>query len=415
MMLFGVSLTAQTLPPIKTVFVISMENHNLVEPISDGTDAIFKNPAAPFINSLITPGNSNALQTTYCVHYYNVGVGVHPSEANYIWSEAGTDFGIHTDGDPGTNFNNVFNAPHLTGQLDAAGISWKNYQEDFQFATNPIVSASGDDTNFTNAYNGASDFDYAVRHNPMAFFSDTQAENIYPLEQLFSDLSNHVAGRYNWIGPNTFNDQHSPLPGGFTYNGITYTGEDAGIAQGDNFLSIILPRIMASAEYQDNGMIVIWYDESEYEDDTNHPIPAIIISPWARGNGYASQKIMSHSSDLKTMEEIFGLPLLTNAIPPAETSLTGTGYNTLDAVNDFSDLFRTTPLITDAHLLNGGFQLRFSGPTGTNYQISTSEVLTTPASIWTVVASGTFGDTNISWIDTQVSDYPTRFYRLSSP
>ena len=33
--------------------------------------------------------------------------------------------------------------------------------------------------------------------------------------------------------------------------------------QGDNFLSIIVPQIEASAAYQNNGMIMIWNDETE--------------------------------------------------------------------------------------------------------------------------------------------------------
>ena len=37
----------------------------------------------------------------------------------------------------------------------------------------------------------------------------------------------------------------------------------AAIAQGDNFLSMIVPQIMASQAYKNNGAIVIWYDETE--------------------------------------------------------------------------------------------------------------------------------------------------------
>src|SRR5580704_904854 len=179
----------QTLQQIKTVFVIAMENHNFTQPNPTSTpQQLLGNPAAPFVNSLITPGNPNASQVSYATQYFNTGAAVHPSEPNYVWAEAGTDFAVETDSDPGTNFGNVFNAPHLVGQLNAAGISWKNYQEDLQFAASPVVSISGTSATWVNPYNGSSNYFYAVKHNPMAFFTDTQSQNVYPLTNLFSDL-----------------------------------------------------------------------------------------------------------------------------------------------------------------------------------------------------------------------------------
>ena len=106
------------------------------------------------MNSLITPGNPNAAQVSYATAYFNAGRGVHPSEPNYVWAEAGSDFGVHTDNDPSPSSNNIFDVPHLTRQLNAAGIPWKNYQEDVQFAASAIHSASGTSTTFINPYYG---------------------------------------------------------------------------------------------------------------------------------------------------------------------------------------------------------------------------------------------------------------------
>lgn len=105
----------QALQQIKTIFVIGMENHNFTQPNPTGSpQQIFTNPAALYINSLITAGNSNATQVSYSLNYYNAGNGDHPSEPNYIWAEAGTSFGVTTDADPSTANGNVFTAPHLT-------------------------------------------------------------------------------------------------------------------------------------------------------------------------------------------------------------------------------------------------------------------------------------------------------------
>jgi hypothetical protein len=336
-----------------SIFVIAMENHNLTQPVpTNSPQQILGNPAAPYINSLMTPGNPNAIQTSWAMRYLNAGIGVHPSEPNYVWAEAGSDFGAHTDADPrGTN-NNTFYAlsNHLTAQFTAAGISWKNYQENVELSVSPTNSVRGTNGPL-NPYYGTTQFDYAVKHNPMAFFADTATQNVFPLSQLFLDFTTHSVGKYNWITPNQFNDAHSALSGGFTYQGVHYTGDQAAIATGDNFLSQIVPQIMATPEYQDNGVIIIWWDETEKGDSTNFTIPEIVISPLAKGNAYASSVEMNHSSDIKSMEEIFGLPFLNNPIPLSETKASGSGYNNVASMNDLGDLFKdgvipTVPVVT---------------------------------------------------------------------
>src|SRR5712671_2578899 len=252
------------LQQVKTVFVIAMENHNFKQPSPTSSPRqIFTNPAAPYINSLLTPGHPNAVQVSYATKYYNVGMGVHPSEPNYIWAEAGTDFGIQMDEDPDPGYGNMFNVPHLTRQLNAAGIAWKSYQEDLQFTGNPAISVAGTSATDINPYYGTGDYYYAVKHNPMAFFTDTQTQNVYALTNFLKDLTNNAVGRYNWITPNIYNDQHDALSGGFTYRGVSYTGDQAAIAQGDNFLATLIPKIKASSAYQDHGIIIIWWDETE--------------------------------------------------------------------------------------------------------------------------------------------------------
>jgi hypothetical protein len=333
----GLLLTSQT-AFAGSIFVIAMENHNFTQPDpTSSPQQIFGNPAAPYINSLITAGHPNAEHVSYATAYFNAGHGVHPSEPNYVWAEAGTDFGVHTDADPDPAVGNVFSVIHLTRQLDMAGISWKNYQEDVQLSPSPLKSASG--TNGpVNPFNGTTQYNYAVKHNPMAFFPDSGTKNVYPLAQLFDDLRECAVGKYNWITPDQYNDQHSALNGGFTYRGVHYTGDQASIAQGDNFLSKVVPLIMASEAYREDGAIILWWDESEGGDDVGRTLPEIVISPLAKGNAYFSVLPLSHSSDLKTMEEIFRLPFVNNPIPTAEVNVFG-GYNDVATVNDLSDLF----------------------------------------------------------------------------
>jgi hypothetical protein len=332
-----------SLQSIKTIFLIPLENHDLTQVDPMGSpEQLLGNPACPYFNSLITPGNSNSMQTAWATHYFSCAIdGEHPSEPNYVWIEAGTDFGVRTDHDPG-RMNTFSKVQHLSGQLTAAGVPWRDYQEDVQYSSSEEMSASGSGV-AVNPYNGTTDYNYAVKHNPMAFFADTRNRNCYPLTNFWTDLTNGSMGRYNWVSPDQYNEMHSSLPGGFIYHGTAWTGNQAAIAEGDNFLSMAIPKIIASQAYQDHGVIIVWTDETESTDDTNTTLPFVIISPLAKGNAYASVLPYSHSSFLKTMDEIFGLAYQTNAIPPMELNAQNTGYNYVDGrsatVYDLSDFF----------------------------------------------------------------------------
>src|SRR5258708_2583635 len=104
---------------VKTVFVIAMENHNWTQPANQfngNIQQIFQNPNAPFINGLVN-GTAFAVvggrvvhiseQVAYASNYHNVlatpsgnNPHIHPSEPNYLWAEAGTNFGGLNDNDP---------------------------------------------------------------------------------------------------------------------------------------------------------------------------------------------------------------------------------------------------------------------------------------------------------------------------
>ena len=306
--------------PIQTVFTIALENHNFTQPNPAGPpQQLLGNPAAPYLNSLVTRGNPNAQYTSYFSQMTNVAPGIHPSEPNYIWQNGGSNFGVFTDADPSAAHGNLnIPAQSFTGQLTKKGISWNTYQEDVQYSTSSLISASGTGgvapsgvTVTTNPYNGTLQYNYAVKHNPQAFFADSANLNIKTFAQLTTDLANNTYAQYNWITPDQYNDMHSALSGGFTYNGVHYTGDQAAIAEGDNFLSIIVPQIEATTAFQNGtGMIEIWDDESEICDTSACAIPEIIISKDAIGNAFNVTEVVTHSGSLLTDQEIFGTSCL---------------------------------------------------------------------------------------------------------
>ncbi len=187
----------------------------------------------------------------------------------------------------------------------------------------PLTSFSGTSADYTNAYNGSHQYNYAAKHNPFVFFTATnggnnptssnpQAQNYAPLQQLSTDLANNTAANFNWITPDQYNDMHTALSTNFTYNGVTYLAgtDQEQIALGDNFLSKIVPLIEASQAFKDNGEIVIWNDETEGDSSSNstagYTSTEIIISPLAKGDAYTNDTLYTHSSDLVTLERIFG-------------------------------------------------------------------------------------------------------------
>ncbi len=186
---------------------------------------------APYINSLITPGNANAQYVSYAKDYHNVlstptgaNPSIHPSEPNYLWQEAGTNYntntapntannGINNDNDPFGSGQAVqaiqnleaanpgINTQNLSGMLQNAGISWNSYQEDIDLATAngsnenlltggagnlvtsgtvasnqntvPLSSFSGTSTSYTNPYNGSHQYNFAAKHDGSLFYADT--------------------------------------------------------------------------------------------------------------------------------------------------------------------------------------------------------------------------------------------------
>src|SRR5438270_6299927 len=361
---------------IKTVFVIAMENHNWTQPanqFSGNIQQICQNPNAPFINSLVN-GTAFALvngsvvrisdQVSYATAYHNVlatpsgnNPHIHPSEPSYLWAEAGTNFGVLNDNDPYSSSGptNQNTSAHLTTLLSKAGKTWKSYQEDIDLASSngqltntplpedqwtvPLTSSSGFFGSGLNAYNGSNQYNYAAKHNPMVFFTDTNggsdstpanplSKQYAPLQQFFTDLANNTMADYNWITPNQYNDMHTALAAG--YKGLT--GDPAKILQGDDFLRQVIPTIMASDAYKNHGAIIIWFDESESDgvagdnpDDSNHTLGEIVISSRAHKNvngiPYASPLNYTHSSDLRTMQEIFHVgPLVGDAVNAVDLS-----------------------------------------------------------------------------------------------
>jgi phosphatidylinositol-3-phosphatase len=285
----------------KVIFVIPMENKAQTQIYGDMTDA-------PYING--------TLLTAY-PHTTNFGdeLPALESEPHYVWMESGanqfSDHTFSTDDDPSPT-NSTSSTAHLVTQLQASGISWTSYQEGITAGTCPINSVTA---NF-----------YAAKHDPFVFFQDVVgnppsasnancANHHKPITALSGDLTTNAVAAYNFITPNLCHEMHGDK------NCPQGTATAANITAGDNWLKDNLPPIIDYA-LAHNGYVFVTWDEG----DATNLIPFIAIGK----NAIAARPgavAYTHSSLLKSEEEIFGVPVLASAAGAA----------------DFSDLFTSFP------------------------------------------------------------------------
>jgi len=302
------AVTQAQMSKVKTVWVILMENHNWTgnnAGAAFGAPDIKGNPLAPFINGELLRRSAHAEQ------YFNPP-GNHPSLPNYLWLEAGTNFGIQADILP--TDNKLASNQHLVTLLENKGISWRAYAEP-DFGT-PV---------FDNCPLDFSEVD--VNHLAFSYFADVTdffspssahcIEHVKPYYQLATDLADHTSARYNFITPNLCHDGHegvSPCDAGESKDNTS---------RSDTWLRQNLPLILESREYKEGGAVFVIWDEGEDSGKfSDGPIGMFLLSPFAKGEGrmgYSNSIHYDHSSTLKTLQEIFDVGPLLGAAGDHET------------------------------------------------------------------------------------------------
>jgi len=161
--------------------------------------------------------------------------------------------------------------------------------------------------------------------------------------------------------------------------------------QGDDWLAHELPAVLSSAAYTNGGAIFILWDEGK----SNNPIGLIALSPLAKGGGYSNNIPYTHSSLLRTLQEIFRVePLLGDAAN----------------ATDLSDLFLGDgpAVAASLSLTNDLPRLTLTGlVSGTTNVIQTSSNLVDWVSLTTNVATSG----SLMFVDEARTDDQQRFYR----
>jgi phosphatidylinositol-3-phosphatase len=283
----GYCISSTGVPAFGHVYVIVMEEQSL--------SAIQGSSSAPYINTLI---DSYALATNYTTPY-------HPSLPNYLELTSGGTQGVECDCAPGgtptctlsssvcnllaSNCNCPQSATHLGDELDTAGVAWREYAE-----------GMGAPCNLTGADGG----DFAPSHVPFLYYDDVYTASGQCVEHVrdYGDFAADLAaGSYAFamISPDTCHDMQTLCSANT-------------VLQGDDWLSINVPPVLATAGFGSGGhdaLFIVW--EEAGTDLGTPPMPLIVVSPLARATTTAAD--YTHDSLLATIEDGLGVARLGNS------------------------------------------------------------------------------------------------------
>jgi phosphatidylinositol-3-phosphatase len=266
-------------PQAGHVVVVLEENHSY--------SAIYNSSSMPYLNGLAA---KYGLATS---SYGNT----HPSIGNYLMMTTGQII-TNSDGYTGT-----ITANNMVRAMIAAGVTWKSYAESLPSA----------------GYTGGDKYPYSKHHNPFAYFSDvvnssSEKLNIVPFTQFATDVQNGTLPKFSFIVPNMNNNMHD-CPAG-----MSSCTDSQKKANTDAWLKKNLSGLLASAEFQKDGLLVITFDEGSSSDTTNGGgrIFTTVIGPKVK-SGFKSTAKYQHQNLLRTILAAIGV---TTNVPGAASSAT---------------------------------------------------------------------------------------------
>jgi phosphatidylinositol-3-phosphatase len=322
---------AFTLPPVGHVFVIVLENKTFADTFGP-TGRV----DAPYLNNTLVP------QGELLTKYYGTG---HNSADNYIAMVAGQPpTPASKDDCPGDMPKPV--ADSATGPFDIATSDGCDYPARFRTLgdqmTDRGLTWKGYNSGIPGPCSMAHDKGhYARKHNPWVFFRSVRESNqcqqdVVGLDQLSTDLmSADTTPNLSYIVPDQCEDAHDNCTGPLPSNPII--DDQYALKQADAFLGVWVPRILNSAAFKQDGLLVINFDESVgdataccgeqpgpadpapggYADGVPGPgggiTGALLISPFispgsAQPSGlHLNNTDYNHYSLLRSLEDLFGI------------------------------------------------------------------------------------------------------------
>jgi hypothetical protein len=323
---------ASGLPPVKHIFTIVLENQDFAETFLQGqVQAPYLTRTLPSMGALVPGywGTGHSSLDNYIAMIAGQGPNVDTqndcNDSSTMGDAAHPSFSIDARGQAiGTGCMYPPQVPSIADQLDANGLTWKGYMEDMDGTCH--TPGSRPDPG-----------DYRTKHNPFVYFHATTDRQAYcdagdvPLGQLSTDLSSEATTpNFAYIVPNQCNDGHDDQP-------FCSDGSMGGLVPVDLWLQAWVPKILNSPAFQDDGLLIINWDEADTDgtaccnepkganlgpNQTNSkygPIDspltngggqtgAIFISRWIKP-GTVSTEQYNHYSYLRSVEDLLGISI----------------------------------------------------------------------------------------------------------
>lgn len=264
----GTSITriSNVVPQSSHVFIVLEENKAFSEVIG--------NDAMPFLNDL---GQRYAI----AANYFATGPESLP---NYFMLTVGKSIGNN-------EFSGTVTDDNVVRRLIAAGKTWKVYAQSLPQA----------------GYIGGDVPPYLKRHNPFVYFSDVvndpaQQANVVPFSQFAADLAANTLPDYVFIVPDIFNDSHS-CPSGMQTCTLAQN-----LGNADTWLKDNIGPLLNSNAFQQDGLLMILYDESEQSDRQlgGGHVALVMAGPRVK-RGFISNTQFQHPSVLRLSLQTLGI------------------------------------------------------------------------------------------------------------
>jgi phospholipase C len=214
-----------------------------------------------------------------CANYFCSVLG--PTWPNRFYVAAGTSGGITTNGQWGFG---IFDHPMILDLLDEAGITWAVYNIGFDSVP------------------------YGNTDNVFLFWEKYQHDNraLRPQGQFYNDARKGELPQVSWVIPSYAHqwDEHPP----------------ANVQVGMGFQQQLIEALRSSPQWDSSAFLLTYDEHGGFFDHVTPPtidayglgvrVPLWAISPYAKKGVVTSKLPVDHSSTLKLIEALHGLPTL---------------------------------------------------------------------------------------------------------
>jgi len=255
-----------------------------------------------------------------------------------------------------------FDFSTLANSLTNAGLSWKYY----------TVQA------------GQAGAEWSILSTINSIYNSSLWNNVVSNNQFIDDATTGNLPAVSWLTPPALESEHP--------NGRS-------TCYGENWTVNMINAIMQGPDWNSTAIVLTWDDYGGFYDHVTPPVldifglgarvPMIIISPYARA-GYISHTTYEFSSFLKTVEEDFGLPPLTDRDADAN-DLTDSFNFAQTPISPLILSARTCPVVSPTQLT---FPAQKVGTTSAPYAVQISNWSGSAMTVSSVATSGPFSQTN---------------------